>query len=113
MPSEAQWYGASAGQHVPVPAVPQTEPEVDAGLDQTINVLGGPVPINIYYSTDQGQTVMIAYAFGHNPSFHDRDAKTGAPLGDPDNPVICRHIHSVVYNPAENAPAVKNLTSPA
>ena len=46
------------------------------------NVLGGPVPINIYYSTDQGQTVKIAYAFGHNPSFHDRDAKTGAPLGN-------------------------------
>ncbi|MEW4531059.1 twin-arginine translocation signal domain-containing protein [Maioricimonas sp. JC845] len=67
------------------------------------NVLGGPVPVNIYYSTDQGQTVKIAYAFGHNPRFHDRDAKTGRPLGDPDNPVICRHIHSVAYNPAENA----------
>lgn len=67
------------------------------------NVLGGPVPINIYYSTDQGQTVKLAYAFGHNPQFHDRDAKTGAPIGNPDNPVICRHIHSVAYNPAENA----------
>ncbi|MAR12635.1 MAG: hypothetical protein CL681_22060 [Blastopirellula sp.] len=67
------------------------------------NVLGGPVPINIYYSTDQGQTVKIAYAFGHNPNFHDRDAKTNAPLGNPDNPVICRHIHSVVYNPTEKA----------
>ncbi|MFG0334944.1 MAG: hypothetical protein ACF8TS_16430 [Maioricimonas sp. JB049] len=67
------------------------------------NVLGGPVPINIYYSTDQGETVKVAYSFGHNPTFHDRDAKTGRPLGDPDNPVICRHIHSVAYNPAENA----------
>ncbi len=67
------------------------------------NVLGGPVPINIYYSTDQGQTVKIAYAFGHNPDHHGRDANTGAPLGNPDNPVICRHIHSVMYNPAENA----------
>lgn len=67
------------------------------------NVLGGPVPVNIYYSTDQGQTVRIAYSFGHNPSFHDTDAKTGAPLGNPDNPVICRHIHSVAYNPAEDA----------
>ena len=67
------------------------------------NVLGGPVPINIYYSTDQGQTVKIAYSFGHNPGHHDRDAKTGRPLGDPDNPVICRHIHSVAYNPAEKA----------
>lgn len=67
------------------------------------NVLGGPVPVNIYYSTDQGQTVKIAYSFGHNPSFQDRDAKTGTPLGNLDNPVICRHIHSVVYNPWENA----------
>ncbi len=67
------------------------------------NVLGGPVPVNIYYSTDHGQTVKIAYSFGHNPRFQDRDAKSGAPLGDPDNPVICRHIHSVAYNPAERA----------
>ena len=36
------------------------------------NVLGGPVPINIYYSTDQGRTVKIAYSFGHNPGHHDR-----------------------------------------
>jgi hypothetical protein len=67
------------------------------------NVLGGPVPVNIYYSTDHGKTVKIAYAFGHNPSFHDRDAKTAAPLGNADNSVICRHIHSVAYNPVENA----------
>ncbi len=67
------------------------------------NVLGGPVPINIYYSTDQGQTVKLAYSFGYNPSFHDLDAKTGKPLGNLNNPVICRHIHTVMYNPAENA----------
>ena len=67
------------------------------------NVLGGPVPINIYYSTDQGETIKIAYSFGYNPSFHDLDAKTNAPLGNPNNPVICRHIHTVMYNPAENA----------
>ena len=28
---------------------------------------GGPVPVNIYYSTDSGQTVKIAYSFGQNP----------------------------------------------
>ncbi|WP_166831214.1 WD40/YVTN/BNR-like repeat-containing protein [Thalassoroseus pseudoceratinae] len=67
------------------------------------NVLGGPVPINIYYSTDQGQTVKIAYAFGYNPNFHDLDAKTGQPLGNLKNSVICRHIHTVMYNPTENA----------
>ena len=26
---------------------------------------------------------------------------TGTLLGDPGNPVICRHVHCVAYNPAE------------
>ena len=64
------------------------------------NVLGGAVPVNIYYSTDQGQTVKTAYSFGRNPRFQE---KGGTPLGDRDNPVICRHIHCVAYNPAEDA----------
>ncbi len=71
------------------------------------NVLGGAVPVNIYYSTDNGQTVKIAYAFGQNPYHRDNGSAgggaTGTLLGDADNPVICRHIHSVGYNPAENA----------
>jgi hypothetical protein len=71
------------------------------------NVLGGATPVNIYYSTDGGQTVKIAYAFGQNPYFRDNGSggggKTGTPLGDPRNKVICRHIHGVAYNPAENA----------
>ena len=71
------------------------------------NVIGGATPVNIYYSTDSGQTVKIAYAFGQNPNFRDNGSggggKTGTLLGDPDNPVICRHVHSVAYNPAENA----------
>ena len=49
----------------------------------------------------------IAYAFGQNPHFRDDGSagggKTGTLLGNPDNPVICRHIHTVAYNPAENA----------
>ncbi len=70
------------------------------------NVRGGATPVNIYYSADNGQTVKIAYAFGQNPNFRDTapgGGKTGTLLGDPDNPVICRHIHCVAYNPAENA----------
>ncbi|MFT5466406.1 MAG: hypothetical protein ACI8UO_001506 [Verrucomicrobiales bacterium] len=65
------------------------------------NVLGGPVPNNIYYSTDQGETVKIAYSFGQNPKFQEKESETV--LGDPDNSVICRHIHSVAYNPTEDA----------
>ncbi|MEP4685988.1 MAG: hypothetical protein ABJ015_30600, partial [Rhodopirellula bahusiensis] len=32
------------------------------------NVLGGAVPVNIYYSTDHGETVKIAYSFGQSPT---------------------------------------------
>jgi len=71
------------------------------------NVLGGATPVNIYYSTDNGQTVKIAYAFGQNPYYRDNGSRgggsTGTLLGDPDNPVICRHVHCVAYNPTENA----------
>ncbi len=71
------------------------------------NVLGGAVPVNIFYSTDQGQTVKIAYSFGQNPYYRDNGAArgntAGTLLGNADNPVICRHIHCVAYNPAENA----------
>ena len=71
------------------------------------NVLGGATPVNVYYSADGGQTVKIAYAFGQNPYYRDNGSpgggSTGTLLGDPGNPVICRHVHCVAYNPAENA----------
>lgn len=68
------------------------------------NVLGGPVPVNIYYSTDNGETVKLAYAFGQNPKFQQKDAPPDTPLlGDPSNKLIARHIHNVTYNPGENA----------
>jgi len=67
------------------------------------NVLGGPVPVNIYYSTDGGETVKLAYSFGRNPHFQEKGTPPESYLGNPNNPVICRHIHAVVYNPAERA----------
>ena len=71
------------------------------------NVVGGAAPVNIYYSTDSGHTVKIAYAFGQDPHFRDDGSggggTTGTLLGDRRNPVICRHIHCVAYNPAEDA----------
>ena len=67
------------------------------------NVLGGAAPVNIYYSTDSGETVKIAYSFGVNPKYQQEGGQEGSYLGDPHNPVICRHVHSVAYNPAENA----------
>lgn len=71
------------------------------------NVVGGATPVNIYYSTDSGRTVKIAYRFGQNPFFSDNGSggggKGGTLLGDPNNSVRCRHVHTVAYNPAENA----------
>lgn len=71
------------------------------------NVLGGAAPVNIYYSVDNGETIKIAYAFGQNPHFRDNGSPGGGPtgtlLGNPDNPVICRHVHWVVYHPDERA----------
>ncbi len=71
------------------------------------NVIGGAAPVNIYYSTDSGQTVKIAYSFGQNPANRDNGSgggdAAGTPLGNPANPVICRHVHDVAYNSAENA----------
>jgi hypothetical protein len=71
------------------------------------NVIGGATPVNIYYSSDQGQTVKIAYSFGQNPFFRDNGSnggsKTGTVLGKEGNPVICRHVHDVEYNPIEDA----------
>ncbi len=71
------------------------------------NVIGGATPVNIYYSTDSGRAVKIAYAFGQNPCFRDNGSggggKTGSLLGNPDNPVLARHVHTVAYNPKENA----------
>jgi len=71
------------------------------------NVIGGAAPVNIYYSTDGGQTVKRAYSFGQDPNHRDNGSngggRTGTLLGDPDNPLFCRHVHDVAYNPAENA----------
>jgi len=68
------------------------------------NVIGGAVPVNIYYSTDSGRTVKLAYSFGQNPHFQQEGAASGAPLlGDVTNKIIARHVHNVTYNPAEIA----------
>jgi len=73
-----------------------------------VNVLGGAAPVNIFYSTDSGCTVKIAYSFGQNLQYRDNGSpggggRTGTLLGDPSNPVICRHVHSVSYNPVKKA----------
>ena len=68
------------------------------------NVMGGAVPVNIYYSTDNGETVKLAYAFGQNPHFQQKGAPPETPLlGNADNKVIARHVHNVTYNPVEKA----------
>jgi hypothetical protein len=71
------------------------------------NVAGGASPVNIYYSIDSGRTVKTAYSFGQSPHWQERDAEgevgPGPMLGNPDSEVLCRHVHTVAYNPDENA----------
>jgi len=71
------------------------------------NVIGGAVPVNVYYSVDNGLTVKLAYSFGQNPFFRDNGSEGGGPtgtlLGNPQNPLLCRHIHCVAYNSQEDA----------
>ena len=61
------------------------------------------MPANIYYSIDNGRTVKIAFAFGQNPAFQMAGAERSAFLGNRANPLLCRHIHAVSYNPVEKA----------
>lgn len=68
------------------------------------NVLGGAVPVNIYFSSDSGESVHLAYSLGQNPKFQQKGAPPDAPLlGDPANKLIARHIHNVTFNPEEFA----------
>ena len=68
------------------------------------NVLGGAVPVNIFYSIDSGESVHLAYSFGQNPKFQQKGTKPGDPmLGDPENKLIARHIHNVTFNPGDHS----------
>ena len=82
--------------------------DIGGGQELTVwgnycNVLGGAVPVSIYSTADYGQTVKLAYRFGVSPRWQQKGAGKGEMLGDPSNPVIARHIHSVAYNPSEDA----------
>ncbi|RUL87061.1 hypothetical protein [Tautonia sociabilis] len=59
--------------------------------------------MNLSDVTDGGETVKIADSFGQNPYVQEEDTPAGSFLGDPENPVICRQIHRVTYNPDEGA----------
>jgi hypothetical protein len=61
----------------------------------------GASPTNIFYSNDDCATIKSFYQFGQNPNYTDtggKPGKNGKLLGNPDNPVICRHVHEVSYN---------------
>lgn len=66
----------------------------------------GAVPINIYYTSDNGITVKCCYKFGDNAT--ERDDGTaisgagGNVVGDPTNPVICHHVHTTAYDSINN-----------
>jgi len=47
------------------------------------NVIGGATPVNIYYSTDQGRTVKIAYSFGHSSATPTTPSSAGTSIALP------------------------------
>jgi hypothetical protein len=53
----------------------------------------------VFYSVDNGVSFRNAYAFGQNSKYK----VNGILVGDPSNPVICRHIHAISFNQADNA----------
>ena len=57
------------------------------------NVRGGASPVNIYYSTDSGQTVKIAYAFGQNPHYRDNGTAGAGNEHSNDAPRADRNRH--------------------
>lgn len=65
----------------------------------------GASPTGIFYSTDDCVTIKRFYYFGQNPNHTDTggtSGKNGILLGNPKNPVICRHVHEVSYNKYNN-----------
>jgi uncharacterized protein (TIGR02145 family) len=69
-----------------------------AVLGNYTNSSMGASPINLYYTLD-GITWKVFYTFGQNPQFTDDGTRmgglNGTLLGDPENPLITRHVHSV------------------
>lgn len=64
------------------------------------NVNIGAAPVQVWATTDKGETFTALYRFGQNPQFRDNGTNTGGAsgtlLGDSSNSVIARHVHSVV-----------------
>jgi hypothetical protein len=69
-----------------------------AVLGNYTNSSKGASPTNLYYTLD-GITWKVFYTFGQNPQFTDNGTRmgglNGTLLGDPENPLITRHVHSV------------------
>lgn len=65
----------------------------------------GASPIGVFYSTDDCSTIKRFYYFGQNPNYTDTGGnagKNGVLLGNPKNPIYCRHVHEVSYNKYTN-----------
>jgi len=71
------------------------------------NIFNGASPVNVYYTTDGGETVKTAYEFGQNPANRDDGTTyggtTGTLLGNANNDSIAEHVHSINYNPNDTS----------
>lgn len=71
------------------------------------NVVAGAAPVNIYYTTDFGVTIKVAYKFGQNLVYGDDGTASGSSggtlLGDATNTDLrVRHTHAVEYDAAND-----------
>ena len=62
----------------------------------------GANPVLIYYSSDNFQSIKVAYKFGKNPKYRDNGGPnqetSGNLVGDSSNPLIVRHVHGTAYD---------------
>jgi len=92
------------GEYFKVIDIPKTF--IDNGIEMFLIGNYGNIqqanPTNIYYSADTLKTIKIAYTFGIDSSYRDNggtpSSVAGNYLGDTNNPIVCRHVHSVVFS---------------
>ena len=61
----------------------------------------GPNETNIFAMWDDDVVLKSVYKFGQNPLFTlGGTPYGGTPIGDPSNPIICRHGHGIHYDPS-------------
>lgn len=72
-------------------------------LYSSLYYMSGVNPTNVYFSSDNGETIKVAYKFGvghyDDGTRLGRTSPPGNPVGDPSNSLTCSHVHFCKYDP--------------